>query len=63
LQRAKNEKVLPNMWELPSGKKEFSESCKDCLKREIKEETGLRKIKVIMPFSLTEFSQKIKILD
>ena len=55
LQRNKNEEIFPNMWELPSGKKEFLESSEDCLKREIKEETGLAKIKIIMPFSIFDY--------
>ncbi len=49
LQRSKNEDVFPNMWELPSGKKEPLEECKNSLRREVKEETGLE-IKIIMPF-------------
>jgi mutator protein MutT len=55
LQRSKDEKVFPNMWELPSGKREFLEDSQDCLIREIKEETGLSNIKIIMPFYVFEY--------
>ena len=41
LQRRKNEKVFPNLWELPSGKKEPLEAIKKSLIREVQEETGL----------------------
>jgi len=36
LQRNKNEDIFPNMWELPSGKREFLEDSESCLIREIK---------------------------
>ncbi len=41
LQRHKNEKTYPEMWELPSGKKELLESVESAVVREAKEETGL----------------------
>jgi len=41
LQRHKNEKTYPEMWELPSGKKELLESVENALVREVKEEAGL----------------------
>jgi 8-oxo-dGTP diphosphatase len=41
LQRSAIEKVFPNLWELPSGKKEPFETTASALKREIKEETSL----------------------
>ena len=50
VQRSKNEKAFPEMWEFPGGKKEDLEYLDKALKREIKEETGL-KIKIIMPFN------------
>lgn len=41
LQRHANEKTYPEMWELPSGKKEFLESVESAVIREVKEEAGL----------------------
>jgi len=41
LQRGQDEKVFPNMWELPSGKKEPLETLESALLRETLEETGL----------------------
>lgn len=41
LQRNANESVYPNLWELPSGKKEPLEKSIDALVREVREETGL----------------------
>lgn len=54
LQRSSNEEIFPNMWELPSGKKEFLENSEKCLKREVKEETGLD-IKVLFPISIFDY--------
>lgn len=42
------------MWELPSGKREFFESSRECVRREVKEETGLD-IEVRDPFSVFEY--------
>jgi len=55
LQRSKDEDVFPDIWELPSGKREFFENSQSGLTREIKEETGLSKIKIIMPFYVFEY--------
>ena len=41
LQRHANEDTRPNLWELPGGKREESESSVDALIREVKEESGL----------------------
>lgn len=41
LQRHKNERVYPGMWELPSGKRENLESSEASLVREVREESGL----------------------
>jgi 8-oxo-dGTP diphosphatase len=60
LQRHKDEDVYPNMWELPSGKREPLEPSEDSLIREVKEETGLD-IKIIMPFSV--FDYQVEKLD
>ncbi|MBD3360050.1 MAG: NUDIX domain-containing protein [Candidatus Buchananbacteria bacterium] len=54
LQRNKNEKIYPNLWELPSGKKEPLENSIQTLKREIKEETNL-KIEPIIPISIFDY--------
>ncbi|MHA1344636.1 MAG: NUDIX domain-containing protein [Promethearchaeota archaeon] len=54
LQRNKDEDIFPNMWELPSGKKEPLETSESSLLREVKEETGLD-IKIIMPFSVFDY--------
>ena len=54
LQRHKNEDVYPNMWELPSGKRELLEPSEDSLMREVREETGLD-IKMVMPFSVFDY--------
>ena len=54
LQRNKDEDIFPEMWELPSGKREFFEDYESCLIREIKEETGLD-VNIIMPFSVFDY--------
>lgn len=54
LQRNANEDIYPEMWELPSGKREFFESSYDSLVREIKEEAGLD-VTVIQPCSVFEY--------
>lgn len=54
LQRHENEDIYPNMWELPSGKKEPLELSKDALLREIKEEAGV-KVEVLVPFSVFDY--------
>jgi 8-oxo-dGTP diphosphatase len=41
VQRSKNDKWSPGMWEFPGGKIDFGQDINDALKREIKEETGL----------------------
>jgi len=54
VQRNKDEDIYPEMWELPSGKREFLETSNDALVREVKEEVGID-IKVIQPFSVFEY--------
>jgi 8-oxo-dGTP diphosphatase len=41
LQRSSDEAWGPDLWELPSGKKELLEGINESLVREVKEETGL----------------------
>jgi 8-oxo-dGTP pyrophosphatase MutT (NUDIX family) len=55
LQRSKDEDIFPEMWELPSGKREFLENSESCLMREMKEETGLSNFRIIMPFYVFEY--------
>ncbi len=54
LQRSDKEKILPGIWELPSGKKEFGENIEGSLIREFKEETGID-IKVSNPISVFDY--------
>jgi len=54
VQRHKDENIFPNMWELPSGKREFLEPSEHSLLREIKEETGID-VEIIMPFSVFDY--------
>jgi 8-oxo-dGTP diphosphatase len=54
LQRNKDEKTYPNLWELPSGKREALESSESALVREIKEECGLD-VSIIFPLSVFDY--------
>ena len=54
LQRHKNEDVYPNMWELPSGKREPLEPSENSLIREVREESGLD-VKTVIPFSVFDY--------
>lgn len=54
IQRSANEEVFPNLWEIPSGKREQFESSKDALVREIKEEVDVD-IESISPVDVFEF--------
>jgi len=54
IKRSSLEKVLPNYWEIASGKKRSNESLKDCLIREVKEEVNIN-VKPIFPFSVFEY--------
>ncbi len=55
LQRNSDETVFPNLWELPSGKREPLEKSTQTLVRELKEEAGLD-IEPIMPISVFDYS-------
>ncbi|KKQ77251.1 hypothetical protein A2715_00090 [Candidatus Woesebacteria bacterium RIFCSPHIGHO2_01_FULL_39_32] len=54
LQRNTDEEVFPNMWELPSGKREPLEDSLQSLKREVLEETNID-IDVILAFSTFDY--------
>lgn len=41
LKRSPTKKVMPNVWIAPGGKREPSEGLFECVRREVKEETGL----------------------
>lgn len=53
IQRAASEEAYPNLWEVPSGKKEPMEKIGDTVIREVYEETGLKTkvIKVVDVFN------------
>ena len=55
VQRASDEEAYPDLWEVPSGKKEPLEKVTDAVLREVKEETGLTTeiIKVIDVFNFS----------
>jgi 8-oxo-dGTP diphosphatase len=55
IQRAANEEAYPNLWEVPSGKKEPMEKIEDTALREVHEETGL-KTKIIKVADVFNFS-------
>ncbi|HKB88769.1 MAG TPA: NUDIX hydrolase [Patescibacteria group bacterium] len=54
-QRAANEEAYPNLWEVPSGKKEPMEKIEDTVIREVYEETGL-KTKIINVIDVFNFN-------
>ncbi|MDD4902708.1 MAG: NUDIX domain-containing protein [Patescibacteria group bacterium] len=57
LKRSKTESPFPENWEIPGGGVEFGEDTEDALKREVKEETGL-KIKIIQPYTTFSYIWK-----
>lgn len=54
IQRNKDEDVFPNLWEIPSGKRELFEKSQEALIREMKEEVGVE-IKILSPVDVFEF--------
>ena len=54
LQRSSDETVFPDMWELPSGKREPLETSANTLHREILEETGIN-VETVMPVSVFDY--------
>jgi len=55
VQRSSDDKAYPNLWEVPSGKKEPLEKVTEAVLREVKEETGLTTevVKVIDVFNFS----------
>ena len=63
VQRASDEEAYPDLWEVPSGKKESLEKVTNAVLREVKEETGLTAeiIKMIDVFNFSvEKSDEIR---
>ncbi len=54
IQRSSKEWLYPNLWELPSGKKEPLEPTEKAIIREVKEETGLN-VSIIKVFSVFDY--------
>ena len=54
IQRNKDEDIYPNLWELPSGKKEELEDVQDSLLREVKEEVGLD-VEIVVPIDVFNY--------
>jgi len=54
LKRLSSEDVLPNIWELPSGKVDFNENPNNSIIREVKEETNLD-TSIITPFHIFDY--------
>lgn len=57
IQRSSCENIYPDMWELPSGKRENFENTNAALLREIKEETGLE-VRIIKILSVFDYQIK-----
>jgi 8-oxo-dGTP diphosphatase len=55
LQRQANETTYPNLWELPSGKRDFLEGTEIALVREFKEEAGVS-VEIIAPVSVFDYT-------
>ncbi len=54
IQRSADEDAFPNLWELPSGKRELLETSDAAVIREVKEETNID-VKVVAPISVFEY--------
>jgi 8-oxo-dGTP diphosphatase len=54
LKRSEKEDCFKNQWDLPGGRIKFGEDPKEALKREIKEEAGIR-VEIIRPVRIWTF--------
>jgi len=54
IQRAASDEYLPELWEIPGGKREIGEKTLDAVKREVEEEVGL-KVNVGNPVGIFEY--------
>lgn len=54
LQRHSQETTYPNLWELPSGKRDFLEGTEQALIREFEEEAGV-KVKIVKVISVFDY--------
>ena len=57
VKRSKTETPFPGNWEIPGGKVEYAEDLEVAIKREVKEETGL-KIKIKQPYAAFSYLWK-----
>ena len=55
VKRNDEEIAFPGKWQIPGGKLEAEENCKDCLMREVMEETGLKvkNLKLLKDYEFT----------
>lgn len=62
LHRAKDKRIMPDIWMAPGGHREFNEGLFECAKREVYEETGLKiknlKVKVAGNAYLKDLDQE-----
>lgn len=54
-------KTLEHYWDLPGGRIQKNESLEEALRREVFEETGVRDLKVVKPFSMALSSIRIRV--
>jgi 8-oxo-dGTP diphosphatase len=54
IKRSDAEEVYTNLWDIPGGRMNFGEDPQYCLKREVKEETGID-IDIVRPYNVWSF--------